>query len=87
MEARAAAQRLPNQPVKIARTMLNDAIDNATKALLEERSIPYEAVHLGEGLTMQGVKAASGAATVPQVFIGGRLVGGADQLASFLATR
>jgi integrase len=27
MEARAAAQRLPNQPVKIARAMLNDAID------------------------------------------------------------
>jgi hypothetical protein len=27
MEARAAAQRLPRQPVKIARAMLNDAID------------------------------------------------------------
>jgi glutaredoxin len=34
---------------------------------------------------MLGVRAASGAATVPQVFIGGKLVGGADQLAGYLA--
>jgi len=57
------------------------------KELLERHGIVYDAVYLGDELTMQGVKAASGAATVPQVFIEGRLVGGADQLTEFLAQR
>jgi glutathione-dependent peroxiredoxin len=54
------------------------------KSLLEERGIAYDAVYLGDELTMQGVKAASGAAKVPQVFIDGKLIGGSDQLARFL---
>jgi peroxiredoxin/glutaredoxin len=53
------------------------------KALLTTSDIHYEATYLGEGLTMQGVRAAS--ATVPQVFIGGKLIGGADQLAVYLS--
>jgi peroxiredoxin/glutaredoxin len=56
------------------------------KALLRQRGIAFEAVHLGEELSMQGVKAASGRTTVPQVFVAGRLVGGADQLADFLGS-
>jgi glutathione-dependent peroxiredoxin len=55
------------------------------KELLKERGIPFEAVHLGDELTMQGVRAASGAATVPQVFVNGKLVGGSEQLEEFLA--
>jgi peroxiredoxin/glutaredoxin len=55
------------------------------KELLGRRGIPFEAIYLGDSLTMQGVKAASGTATVPQVYIGGKLVGGADQLAEYLA--
>jgi glutathione-dependent peroxiredoxin len=55
------------------------------KQLLGDRGIAYDVVHLGDDLTMQGVKAASGAATVPQIFIGGKLVGGAEQLKRFLA--
>jgi glutathione-dependent peroxiredoxin len=43
-------------------------------------------VYLGDELTMQGVKAASGGSTVPQVFVSGKLVGGSDQLAEFLST-
>jgi glutaredoxin-like protein len=54
------------------------------KALLGENGMHFEAVHVGEGVTMQGVKAASGAATVPQIFIDGRLIGGADELAAYL---
>ena len=54
------------------------------KTLLSESGIHFEAVHLGEGVTMQGVKAASGASTVPQVFLEGRLIGGADQLAAYI---
>jgi glutaredoxin-like protein len=57
------------------------------KSLLTERGIRFDAVHLGDELTMQGVKAASGGATVPQIFIGGKLIGGSDQLADFLGNR
>jgi peroxiredoxin/glutaredoxin len=55
------------------------------KRLLEEHGIPYEAIHLGDELSMQGVKSASGAATVPQVYMEGHLIGGADQLTEYLA--
>jgi glutaredoxin-like protein len=54
--------------------------------LLRTRGINFEAIYLGDELTMQGVRAASGAATVPQVFFGGKLVGGADQLTEYLST-
>ena len=54
------------------------------KDMLSSRGIAFDAVYLGDELTMRGVKAASGASTVPQVFIGGQLVGGADQLVRFL---
>jgi glutaredoxin-like protein len=54
------------------------------KSMLEERGIAYDAVYLGDELTMQGVKAASGAAKVPQVFVDGKLIGGSDELARFL---
>jgi glutaredoxin-like protein len=57
------------------------------KQLLKERGIPFEVVHLSDEFTMQGVKAASGAATVPQVFIDGKLIGGADQLEQHFSGR
>ena len=57
------------------------------KAMLKEHNVPYEAVHLGDELTMMGVKAASGVAKVPQVFIDGKLIGGSDELAKFLEAR
>lgn len=57
------------------------------KAMLDERGIKYDAVYLGDELTMQGVKAASGEAKVPQVFIDGKLVGGSDHLEAFLSGR
>lgn len=55
------------------------------KAALEERSIPFDAVYLGDDLTMQGVKAAAGVATVPQVFVNGQLIGGSEKLTEYLA--
>jgi glutathione-dependent peroxiredoxin len=54
------------------------------KQMLAEQSLPYEAVHIGDELSMRGVAAAAGRAQVPQVFIDGRLIGGADQLAEHL---
>ncbi|HEY2400054.1 MAG TPA: glutathione peroxidase [Steroidobacteraceae bacterium] len=54
------------------------------KSLLTERGIPFEVIYLGEGVTMNSVRAASGAAKVPQVFIEGKLIGGSDALQAFL---
>jgi glutaredoxin-like protein len=54
------------------------------KTLLENNGMTFEAIYLGDELTMQGVKAASGNATVPQIFIEGKLIGGADQLTDYL---
>jgi len=54
------------------------------KRILEERRIPYEAIYLGEEVTMSSVRAATGKAKVPQVFMDGRLIGGSDELAAFL---
>jgi glutaredoxin-like protein len=57
------------------------------KEMLTDRGVAFDAVYLGDDLTMQGVKAASGAAKVPQVFVDGKLVGGSEQLEQFLASR
>jgi glutaredoxin-like protein len=54
------------------------------KALLEEHRIAYEEVALGKGVTFSTIRAVSGRGTAPQVFIGGRLIGGADDLAAHL---
>lgn len=54
------------------------------KAMLNERGLAFEAVHIGEEISMRGVKAASGAATVPQVFVDGKHIGGSDALAQWL---
>jgi len=51
--------------------------------MLNERGIAFEAVHVGDELSMRGVSAASGKATVPQIFIDGKHIGGADQLAEY----
>lgn len=56
------------------------------KDLLTEHGIRFDTVYLGDELTMQGVKAASGASKVPQVFVDGKLVGGSDRLAEYLQT-
>ncbi|HET9580191.1 MAG TPA: glutathione peroxidase [Usitatibacter sp.] len=50
------------------------------KQALESRGIAYEDVSLGKGITLSAVRAVSGRGTVPQVFIGGRHIGGADDL-------
>jgi glutathione-dependent peroxiredoxin len=55
------------------------------KDLLSSRGISFDAVYLGDDLTMQGVKAASGIAKVPQIFVDGKLVGGSEQLEKFLS--
>ncbi|HET9653528.1 MAG TPA: glutathione peroxidase [Usitatibacter sp.] len=55
------------------------------KQALEARGIAYEDVSLGKGITFSTVRAVSGRGTVPQVFIGGRHIGGADELERYFA--
>jgi glutaredoxin-like protein len=57
------------------------------KQLLRDHGMVYEEVALGDGITTSAVRAVSGASTVPQVFIGGRLVGGAEDLEKYFAQR
>jgi len=54
------------------------------RTLLESRGIAYEQVELGKGITFSTIRAVSGRGTAPQVFIGGRHIGGADELEAWL---
>ena len=55
------------------------------KALLEANGVAYEEVALGKSVTFSTIRAVSGRGTAPQVFIGGRHIGGADELAAWFA--
>jgi glutaredoxin-like protein len=55
------------------------------KQMLQERGIQYEEIVLGQDATTVSLRAVSGRATVPQVFIGGRHIGGSDDLENFLS--
>ena len=57
------------------------------KALLESNGVVYEEVSLGKGITSSTIRAVSGQGTTPQVFIGGRHIGGADDLEAHFAKK
>lgn len=54
------------------------------KELLNEHGLEYEEIVVGQDAGMRSLRAMSGEATVPQVFIDGRLIGGSEALASYL---
>lgn len=54
------------------------------KKMLNEHGLEYEEIILGQDASMRSLRAMSGAATVPQVFIDGRLIGGSEDLATYL---
>jgi glutathione-dependent peroxiredoxin len=54
------------------------------KAMLQDHGLDYEEIVLGRDVTTRSVRAMTGAATVPQVFIDGKLVGGSEELATYL---
>lgn len=55
------------------------------KLILTERGMAFEEIVLGAGgVSYSSLAAVSGAGTTPQVFVDGRLVGGADELEGFL---
>lgn len=55
------------------------------KTMLNDRGLAYEEIVLGRDATTRSLRAATGAVTVPQVFIDGKLIGGSEDLESYLA--
>ncbi|NRA72085.1 MAG: glutathione peroxidase [Gammaproteobacteria bacterium] len=50
------------------------------KQLLRDKKLGFEEVVIGQDATLLSLRAMSGRSTVPQVFIGGKHIGGADDL-------
>jgi glutaredoxin-like protein len=57
------------------------------KAALEKAGIPYEELVLNRDYTDRTLRAIGPGRTYPQVFINGKLIGGADELEAWLAKR
>ena len=53
--------------------------------MLHEKGLNFEEIVLGHDATIVSVRAVSGRATVPQVFIGGKHIGGSDDLEAYFA--
>ena len=71
----------PGDPFKVsdADTMLK------AKQLLHDKGLNFEEIVLGHDATIVSVRAVSGRSTVPQVFIGGKHIGGSDDLEKYFA--
>lgn len=54
------------------------------KEMLRQQGLEYEEVLVGKQVTTRALKAATGATTVPQVFMDGQLIGTSEQLAALL---
>ncbi len=57
------------------------------KAALKAHGMDFEEIPLGKDITTRSLSAVTGAATVPQVFIGGKLIGGADDLDEYFRSQ
>ena len=57
------------------------------KALLKGVGLPYEEVVLGHGITTRTLRAVAGASTTPQIFSGGKRIGGFEALQTWLASK
>lgn len=57
------------------------------KDLLRTQGIGFDEIVVGRDTKMSAVTALTGRSTVPQVFLDGRHIGGADDLTEFFATR
>ncbi|MBW4577563.1 MAG: glutathione peroxidase [Aphanothece sp. CMT-3BRIN-NPC111] len=55
------------------------------KGMLKEHNLDYEEIILGDDVTTRSLRAVAGATTVPQVFVDGKLIGGSEALAAYLA--
>jgi glutathione-dependent peroxiredoxin len=57
------------------------------KALLQDKGYRFDDISLGKRITSSTLRAVSGSGTWPQVFIGGKLIGGADELEAYFGLR
>jgi glutaredoxin-like protein len=57
------------------------------KQMLEDHGVAYEEIVVGHDASLRSVRAISGRETVPQVFIGGRHIGGSEELEQYFAER
>jgi glutaredoxin-like protein len=55
------------------------------KSTLSEHGYQYQELVMGKDISFTGLKAISGKESWPQVFIGGQLIGGNDELSKFLS--
>lgn len=55
------------------------------KQNLQDNNLAYEEVVLGKDATTVSLRAITGRTSVPQVFIGGKHIGGSEELAAYLA--
>jgi glutaredoxin-like protein len=53
------------------------------KGLLDSRDLAYEEIEVGRDISQHSLRGLAGTGTVPQVFIAGRLIGGADELEEY----
>jgi glutaredoxin-like protein len=57
------------------------------KALLHANGYRYDEITLGNHITSSTLRAVSGSGTWPQIFIDGKLIGGADELEAYFGVR
>jgi glutathione-dependent peroxiredoxin len=55
------------------------------KSVLDEHGVQYDEITLGGNVTSKTLRGVSGAGTWPQVFIGGKLIGTADDVQKYFA--
>lgn len=53
----------------------------SAKQLLTEKGLAFNEIVLGSGINQTSLRALAGTTSVPQIFVGGKLIGGADELA------
>jgi glutaredoxin-like protein len=57
------------------------------KARLQEAGIPHEELTLNKEFSDSTLRAVAGTTSVPQIFVNGTRIGGADELEKWLAAR
>lgn len=57
------------------------------KDMLNERNLKFEEIELNNSVTSRTLLAVSGAKTTPQIFIGGKLVGGSEDLENYFRNK
>lgn len=53
------------------------------KAMLDSRELSYEEIQIGRDISQHSLRGLAGSGSVPQVFIAGRRIGGADELEAY----